>query len=60
MKEIHAPGSEESLYALVRDLIVSARQTVAREVDLVQVRTNFQIGIIGVRVRLFADQPNAE
>jgi predicted nuclease of restriction endonuclease-like (RecB) superfamily len=36
--------AEESLYARVRDLVVSARQTVARGVDLVQVRTNFEIG----------------
>jgi predicted nuclease of restriction endonuclease-like (RecB) superfamily len=36
--------AEESLYARVRDLVVSARQTLARGVDLVQVRTNFEIG----------------
>ena len=38
------PDSEENLYARVRDLVASARQTVARGVDLVQVRTNFEIG----------------
>ena len=44
MKAIQSPGGEDGLYALVRDLVVSARQTVARGVDLVQVRTNFEIG----------------
>jgi predicted nuclease of restriction endonuclease-like (RecB) superfamily len=44
MTTMLSPGSEESLYARVRDLVVSARQTVARGVDLVQVRTNFEIG----------------
>ena len=44
MSEIQSPDSEVSLYARVRDLVVSARQTVARGVDLVQVRTNFEIG----------------
>ena len=44
MKKIQSPESEENLYARVRDLVVSARQTVARGVDLVQVRTNFEIG----------------
>ena len=39
-----SPDSEDSLYARLRDLVVSARQTVARGVDLVQVRTNFEIG----------------
>lgn len=39
-----SPDSEESLYVRVRDLVVTARQTVARGVDLVQVRTNFEIG----------------
>lgn len=38
------PDSEERLYARVRDLVANARQTVARGVDLVQVRTNFEIG----------------
>jgi len=36
--------SEASLYQRVRELVVIARQTVARGVDLVQVRTNFEIG----------------
>ena len=44
MKAIQPADGEESLYARVRDLVVSARQTVARGVDLVQVRTNFEIG----------------
>ena len=44
MKKIQPPGKGDGLYALVRDLVVSARQTVARGVDLVQVRTNFEIG----------------
>lgn len=44
MKKIQPPGEGDGLYALVRDLVVSARQTVARGVDLVQVRTNFEIG----------------
>jgi predicted nuclease of restriction endonuclease-like (RecB) superfamily len=44
MKTTLSPDSEESLYARVRDLVVTARQTVARGVDLVQVRTNFEIG----------------
>lgn len=45
-KPILLPDSEDSLYARVRDLVVSARQTVARGVDLVQVQvhTNFEIG----------------
>ena len=43
-KPLMSLGSEENLYARVRDLVVSARQTVARGVDLVQVRTNFEIG----------------
>ena len=44
MKAIQPANGEDGLYALVRDLVVSARQTVARGVDLVQVRTNFEIG----------------
>lgn len=39
-----AAESEESLYQRIRKLVVTARQTVARGVDLVQVRTNFEIG----------------
>lgn len=38
------PDGEALLYERVRDLVVTARQTVARGVDLVQVRTNFEIG----------------
>lgn len=44
IKTTLSPDSEESLYVRVRDLVVTARQTVARGVDLVQVRTNFEIG----------------
>ena len=44
MKTIQSPEGEENLYARVRDLVVGARETVARGVDLVQVRTNFEIG----------------
>jgi hypothetical protein len=32
------------LYERIRDLVIAARQTIARGVDLVQVHTNFQIG----------------
>ena len=39
-----SPDSEDRLYDRVRDLVVTARQSVARGVDLVQVRTNFEIG----------------
>jgi predicted nuclease of restriction endonuclease-like (RecB) superfamily len=35
---------EAALYERIRELVVAARQTVARGVDLVQVHTNFQIG----------------
>lgn len=38
------PASEAMLYARIRELILTARQTVARGVDLVQVQTNFEIG----------------
>jgi predicted nuclease of restriction endonuclease-like (RecB) superfamily len=38
------PDGEATLYQQIRELIVTARQTVARGVDLVQVRTNFEIG----------------
>jgi predicted nuclease of restriction endonuclease-like (RecB) superfamily len=38
------PEEDSVLYSGIRDLIISARQTVARGVDLVQVRTNFEIG----------------
>ena len=36
--------SESTLFASIRALIESARSTVARGVDLVQVHTNFEIG----------------
>ena len=36
--------AETALYEHVRELIVAARQTVARGVDLVQVHTNYEIG----------------
>lgn len=39
-----AIASQDTLYERIRELIVAARQTVARGVDLVQVRTNFEIG----------------
>ncbi len=38
------PAAESELYARIRELVLAARQTVARGVDLVQVHTNFQIG----------------
>ncbi len=38
------PKSEDNLYRHIRELVIAARQTVARGVDLVQVRTNFEIG----------------
>lgn len=45
VKPAHAvAGDEASLYQRIRDLVVAARQTVARGIDLVQVRTNFEIG----------------
>ena len=37
-------GGDEGLYQRIRELVVVARQTVARGIDLVQVRTNFEIG----------------
>jgi hypothetical protein len=36
--------AETALYERIRELIVAARRTVTRGVDLVQVRTNFEIG----------------
>lgn len=45
VKSAHAVANDEaSLYQRIRELVVTARQTVARGVDLVQVRTNFEIG----------------
>jgi len=35
---------ETELYQRIRELVVTARQTVARGVDWVQVQTNFEIG----------------
>lgn len=44
-KPAHAELNDETaLYQRIRELVVTARQTVARGVDLVQVRTNFEIG----------------
>ena len=39
-----AGAGEDPLYARIHALVLAARQTVARGVDLVQVRTNFEIG----------------
>lgn len=36
--------AESALFATIRELIESARRTIARGVDLVQVHTNFEIG----------------
>ena len=40
----NADANAEALYARIHSLVVAARQTVARGVDLVQVRTCFEIG----------------
>ncbi len=37
-------GDETALHARIHALVLAARQTVARGVDLIQVRTNFEIG----------------
>jgi DUF1016 N-terminal domain len=37
-------GDEAALHSRIHALVVTARQTVARGVDLIQVRTNFEIG----------------
>jgi len=42
--QISVLDDESALYRRIRDLILAARQTVARGVDLVQVHTNFEIG----------------
>jgi predicted nuclease of restriction endonuclease-like (RecB) superfamily len=42
--KIAVSGGEESLYSRIRELVIAARQTVARGVDLVQVHTNYEIG----------------
>jgi predicted nuclease of restriction endonuclease-like (RecB) superfamily len=39
-----AAATQDTLYQRIRELVVTARQTVARGIDLVQVRTNFEIG----------------
>ena len=39
-----ASDAELTLYSRIRSLVLSARNTVARGVDLVQVRTRFEIG----------------
>ncbi|MBI2340796.1 MAG: DUF1016 domain-containing protein [Deltaproteobacteria bacterium] len=38
------PDRETALYKRIRDLIITARKTVVRGIDLVQVHTNFEIG----------------
>jgi predicted nuclease of restriction endonuclease-like (RecB) superfamily len=38
------PNGEKALYERIRELILAARQSVARGVDLIQVHTNFEIG----------------
>jgi predicted nuclease of restriction endonuclease-like (RecB) superfamily len=46
-KPTHQPApadSEVALYTSIRALVVSARSTIARGVDVVQVHTNFEIG----------------
>jgi len=43
-KQAVATDDEIALYERIRALVVTARQTVAHGVDLVQVRTNFEIG----------------
>jgi DUF1016 N-terminal domain len=46
-KPKHQPApanSEVALYTSIRALVVSARSTIARGVDVVQVHTNFEIG----------------
>jgi predicted nuclease of restriction endonuclease-like (RecB) superfamily len=42
--QVRVIDDESALYRRIRDLILAARQTVARGVDLVQVHTNFEIG----------------
>jgi len=39
-----APGSDVALYERIRILVLTARQSVARGIDLVQVHTSFEIG----------------
>jgi len=40
----HTTADQDTLYEHIRELVIAARQTVARGIDLVQVRTNFEIG----------------
>lgn len=51
-----ANRAEASLFANIRTLIESARSTIARGVDLVQVHTNFEIGRHIVEVEQQGDQ----
>lgn len=39
-----SPASYSTLFSNIRDLILHARQTVVRNVDTIQVLTNFEIG----------------
>jgi hypothetical protein len=43
-KITHVPARFDTLFADIRELILSARNTVARGINLVQVHTNFEIG----------------
>jgi len=43
-KRLALPNGEKALYERIRELIISARQSVSRGVDLIQVHTNFEIG----------------
>lgn len=38
------PGDAAELFGRIRELVIAARKTIARGVDLVQVRTNYEIG----------------
>ncbi len=39
-----APGDETELLGRIRELVIAARKTIARGIDLVQVHTNYEIG----------------
>jgi hypothetical protein len=43
-KRTALPNGEKALYERIRELIINARQSVSRGVDLIQVHTNFEIG----------------
>jgi predicted nuclease of restriction endonuclease-like (RecB) superfamily len=43
-KRPNLPNGEKALYERIRELIIAARRSVARGVDLAQVHTNFEIG----------------